>query len=450
MYNIGVFIAGTKYYSQNCILTGIMEEARQRDIILTIITCDVWTMSDAEYIEGEMDIVKVPDLTKFDGVIIHEGSFYASEMNQAMEEKLRELNVPYICIGGQSADGYNMMVENKDVMFEMFEHLISVHKCKKFGILSGPVDNDDANGRLKGIKLAFATYGIEWDETYHYVGNYHTDSGLAASSFFYHMPDGLPEAIVCFNDNMAMGLMFGLEKKGIRVPEDVLVTGFDEVEMGMLIKPSLTTVRRKDKLMGKKAVSRLISVLEGNEEPRTEIFTSELVLGESCGCKDERVKDLEHVPEKYAITRLKDSTYSEVTKSCLADFSIVTSYKHYISLAKKYLPMVEGTAVLICLNRQLEPSQCYVAAGRYCGQYVEDMEDLFDEKDLLPSKYKIESAKDFDVVLPLHHGRKHYGHIVIRNNSDVLSNDVYSAMFNGFNIGLFQLERMARGKQKTV
>ncbi|MDF2652782.1 MAG: LacI family transcriptional regulator, partial [Paenibacillus sp.] len=91
-------------------------------------------------------------------------------------------------------------------------------------------------------------------------------------------------AMFCFNDSTALGAIRGIESQGLRVPEDVAVVGFDDIQMASLSTPSLTTVRQPLKDMGKSAVERLLSLLaDGSASLGNVVFSTELVVRGSCG-----------------------------------------------------------------------------------------------------------------------------------------------------------------------
>lgn len=87
------------------------------------------------------------------------------------------------------------------------------------------------------------------------------------------------------NDQMAVGAIEELTARGVRVPEDVAVTGFDGIPLGRMVKPSLTTVRQPMREMGEQAVDLLIARLEDStREPVSMMLPVSTVLRESCGC----------------------------------------------------------------------------------------------------------------------------------------------------------------------
>jgi LacI family transcriptional regulator, galactose operon repressor len=93
----------------------------------------------------------------------------------------------------------------------------------------------------------------------------------------------LPDAIICGNDQTAIGTMRELQAAGTRVPADVAVVGFDDIRLSALFTPPLTTIRQPMQLLGERACSRLLQrIADPSLPPRTERLPTELIIRESC------------------------------------------------------------------------------------------------------------------------------------------------------------------------
>jgi DNA-binding LacI/PurR family transcriptional regulator len=89
----------------------------------------------------------------------------------------------------------------------------------------------------------------------------------------------------CANDQTAVGVIYALKANGLRVPEDVIVTGFDDITLTRYFNPSLTTIRQSGSLLGETAVDALVGMLNGSKKiKKTVILPTELVVRASCGC----------------------------------------------------------------------------------------------------------------------------------------------------------------------
>jgi LacI family transcriptional regulator len=108
------------------------------------------------------------------------------------------------------------------------------------------------------------------------------DAGLAMLSMG---RDWLPDAVVCANDQMAIGMLQALSAAGLRVPDDLAVVGFDDIFPGSLCDPPLTTVHQPMRLLGERACTRLLErITRPSMRTKVETLPTELVLRSSCGC----------------------------------------------------------------------------------------------------------------------------------------------------------------------
>jgi len=443
MKNIAVFEAGIRFDCQRRIAEGIMEAAREKDVVLTFFTSDVWTMSDVEHMEGEMGIFELPDFTEFDGVIVHMGSFYFNGREQEIFERIKGEGVSVVGVCSNIDGIHNILVENESTMFDLVDHLINEHGAKSFGVITGPDGNQDSEQRLRGFKQAIAAYGKKWDPSYSYVGTYHADAGIMGVEYFLKLPEGIPDVIICFNDEMAMGAISRLAEIGMRVPQDVIVTGFDEADMGRVKSPTITTIARQDELMGRRALERVLSLADGNIEPERDYIKCSLITAESCGCADTRDNIAQKVAEKAIADKYQTILFAEIIKSALADMASVSTYDEMLFFAQKYMVMLGENDGYVCLKSSKYQGKSFVAIAKADRKTVYESGQYFDTGSILPEKYKSQKPGEFDVVIPLHHGREQYGHFVMRNNRFIIENDIYYMFFAAFNIALERLYHMS-------
>jgi len=116
-------------------------------------------------------------------------------------------------------------------------------------------------------------------------GQFSVASGVAAGEWLLAGGERLPDAIVCANDQMAIGLLQAFARAGVRVPDQVAVVGFDDIFPGSLWDPPLTTVHQPMRMLGERACTRLLDrIAKPSLRPRVELLPTELVLRSSCGC----------------------------------------------------------------------------------------------------------------------------------------------------------------------
>ncbi len=119
-----------------------------------------------------------------------------------------------------------------------------------------------------GYQNALTKAGLTYNPELIIKGNFSADSGLSAANKFADMMPR-PSAIFCMNDKMAIGLIQGLKAKGIKVPEDISVAGFDDIEFAKYSDPPLTTIRQPAIELGSCAMALLCDLIEGNVDEST-------------------------------------------------------------------------------------------------------------------------------------------------------------------------------------
>ena len=180
-------------------------------------------------------------------------------------------------------------VENESGLRDGITHLIQVHSLKRIAFVRGPVMSDEAETRYRVYCEVLEAHGIALDERLVCHGYYIIQSGIDAVRQLVDERGALPEAIVCANDGMALGVLQGLSVRGILVPDQVAVLGFDDVESARYLDPPLTTVRQPLTELGRTAFGLLLDQITGQRDAGDVVLPSQLVVRESCGCLAHRV-----------------------------------------------------------------------------------------------------------------------------------------------------------------
>jgi LacI family transcriptional regulator len=184
----------------------------------------------------------------------------------------------------------HLYVANEAGMRQLTGHLLDAHGLRDLAFVAGPEDSPDSHGRLDGLRAALAERGLPADPPV-LRGDFTTAGGAAAVGHLLGTRR-LPSALVCANDQTAIGAMSALARAGLRVPEDVVVTGFDGVHIGRHLLPGLTTVVQPMRELGRTAVRLLRERISGTAGPGRDIeLPVRVELRGSCGCPDPETVD---------------------------------------------------------------------------------------------------------------------------------------------------------------
>ncbi|MGY5124289.1 LacI family DNA-binding transcriptional regulator [Streptomyces nigrescens] len=181
-------------------------------------------------------------------------------------------------------------VANFDGQQELTRHLIQDHGVRRPAYIGASEESPDVEARFRGFLAACRDAGVEaGGEPVVRVGMMTQAEGARAAEVLCERAGERPDAFVFANDQMAVGALHALERRGVKVPGDVVVTGFDGIPLSRLVRPSLTTVHQPMLRMGEAAVELLVERLSGSRtgDPVSVMLPVTVVRRASCGCGDE-------------------------------------------------------------------------------------------------------------------------------------------------------------------
>ncbi len=216
---------------------------------------------------------------KADGLILHDRMLSAVGI-----ARLADM-VPVVTLAGSpTSASMNVRCDNESGIRELVRHLVTKHGYRSLGYVSGRADSPDNRTRSRAFETEAAAAGADCDTGPSWQGNYSAAGGASVIESLLNAKKKLPRAILCANDQTALGVIHALAQRGIRVPQDVAITGFDDVPVARHLHPPLTTVRQPMEELGAKAFEILYArISEAGGKPDT-VLPVELVVRESCGC----------------------------------------------------------------------------------------------------------------------------------------------------------------------
>jgi len=216
---------------------------------------------------------------KTDGLILHDRMLSAVGIAEVASI------VPVVTLAGSpTPESMNVRCDNESGMRALVRHLVVDHHYASVAYLSGRSDSPDNRARARIFESEAAAAGADTQTGSAWQGNYSAAGGAAVIASLLDAGTALPRAIVCASDQTAIGAMHALAQRGIRVPQDVAVTGFDDVPVARHLRPPLTTVRQPMQELGAKAFEVLHSRINAAGGEPDLVLPVQLVIRESCGC----------------------------------------------------------------------------------------------------------------------------------------------------------------------
>ncbi|HDP36730.1 MAG TPA: LacI family transcriptional regulator, partial [Candidatus Atribacteria bacterium] len=181
-------------------------------------------------------------------------------------KKLIDANIPFVIVGRDFENIELDAVYNDEVKggFLATEYLIKKGH-KRIALIDGFLYKSPAKGRLEGYKKALNKYRISLDESLISVGDISMEDGYKRTKQMLEKNLDFT-AIFAYNDMMAFGAMQAIKEKGLRIPEDIGLVGYDDIPFSSLISPPLTTIRLRKQELGSKSVMLLLSRINGKHK----------------------------------------------------------------------------------------------------------------------------------------------------------------------------------------
>lgn len=319
---------------------------------------------------GDFNIYNLINYNLIDGVIISPMSIKCPDSVENIRKNCIQNNLPLVSIDGQLNGAFNILLGYADCIYTLTKHIIECHHKTKINFMGGPDDNDIANERKNAYKRALLEHNIPYEEERTANGWFWNTTAANCVKEYYNKYHELPEAFICANDSMAIGVCEGVQELGFSVPKDVLVTGLDGITEAVNYSPKITTARLNLKGASAKAVEVMLDFL--NDDSITDYsgettVESEILYTNSCGC----------VPIEFNTdNRLKHNLYMKI------DFKNTFFEKNI-----KMIEQVTGASSLMETISRLEPYVLRFWANKVwvciCETYLSDVGTI---EDRLPTK----------------------------------------------------------------
>ena len=179
-------------------------------------------------------------------------------------------------------DANYIAIDNRQGAYSAIEHLIQLGH-RRIGMITGPLIQPVAHLRIAGYQDALRAYGLPYAPELIVTGDFAHTGGEAGAMHFLSL-DNPPTAIFASNDQMAFGTIRTLRRRGLRVPDDISVIGFDDIAEASISYPLLTTIRQPLHEMGRLAAEYICRLIDGIETERLQVtLSTELIVRQSTG-----------------------------------------------------------------------------------------------------------------------------------------------------------------------
>lgn len=457
---IAVMMCAITFDNQRKLLDGIVSYARKHDQNVFVFTNFVTYQENELVKNGAYQIMDLPDFSRFDGVIVVKNTIQQEDVAERIVNKILKSGSKAVCINEKAEGMACIRVSEYRGQRLAIEHLIREHGKHDIAYVTGLLTNEEGRERYQAYRDCLSEAGIVFDEDKVFYGYYDVDSGRNAVRFFLEKKEKLPEAIVCANDNMAMGVIDQLKEFGYRVPEDVLVTGYDGAEIARFHKPSITTIARSQVDVGYEAM-KLLDTMDTESLSKVEKeFVGKLMIGTSCGCsRSEQI--YRAVRERYVEQSFIIQQASNSIQKMLSDFTAFEDERELAKALKKYVKLTDMRSFYLCTCNMEEASDIAERFSRlkdvnevYLTEYTEEMKVALayengvfaeypniDRRDIIPEESKEKEGNLF-VVSPIHYLNHCYGYCVSVDSLFPMKSELFYAWVLSIGIGLENIRKI--------
>lgn len=371
---------------------------------------------------GEASVFRLMDYDSIDAVLLFKKTIQCREPVNDIISKAHTKKLPLIIVDNENPEEgcINISFSEDEAFTELAKHLTEVHKFTKISILAGHKDNPSTEKRIKIFLDVLASHGIDFNEKTQ-LGYSSSNSGAVRRELdrFTGDPDNLPEAIVCFSDEMASAACEYLSERGISVPEQITVTGFGGIKQEKYSFPRLTACRCDNDKLAEFIFEKTENFHDNDGAEQEYVFPFSFNVSESCGCHSCSSSNIiKWVNKMYA--RISDARDYEKTLNNMAS-KIMTENNHdrIKKILKKHIPF-DSYIVMnddFCSEEQVHhsykgtPFTDEAIGYRFFSQERFVRETKFERKKLLPDPFVFKEKNEPLIVFPMHNQENVYGYM---------------------------------------
>lgn len=418
-----------------------------------------WSMDD-DYNNGEYNIYNLPDFKDFDGIIMDLNNIRHKDVGRNIIETIKKSGKPAISIANKIDDFYYVGIDNYAAMQEMIAHLYDIHQCRSFWFVMGPADNYENQVRVQALKDFIQEQNITYDEKDFYFESFEFQCGYHGFKKMMQNHTDVPDAIVCANDNIAVGVCEAAAEMGYQVPKDFRVTGFDNFDKASFFIPQISTIGHIREEVGYCCADIMLKIWRGEQVPQCNYTKTEGIFWESCGCKAETVIDIRQHAKDSILYELETTRFEEQVLALEYELLNCKTVREMSNLIPKCIPAMRCDAMYLILDdhmndfkqrkdyyyRHLIDDESFHVSG-----YPERMNIEFAYEggkniscegktiDSLFPMFDYEKGGTDFLFMPLHFRNKTVGYFVIRNAVYLMEKQYLFKVLNSLTSGMENL-----------
>lgn len=430
------------------VLSGIMKCAQENDCSVFVFTCKMLYDAKNKHDVGEYMVFDKVDFSSFDAAIIASSTIWSEPVLRRAFERIKKNDIPAVSLERYTPEAINVVIDNKTAMKEIIHHMICEHGYRRINYIAGVPGNAEAIARFEAFKEALLENGIPYEPERVFWGDWLKSSGEAAVAEFYESKLPFPDAIACSTDKNALGAYTALTRLGLRVPQDVALSGFDGDVEGKYHIPALTTVERMPELSGYKACEAVLHGMQAGDKGKTITIKTNSVFRESCGCTNKQRLQEKQFRKLYFQNLDTNEKLIHFLDSISIDLTTVADFGQLKNVLGHYAKDFGGSAFYLAVYDGVLSSaelDLYSTDGVHNGAegasesetisliFAYENGRILDEKDrehteleaLISGRQNCAKGGDSYVVAPIHFEDRYFGFCVLKNSTIPFESELF-------------------------
>ncbi len=415
---------------QHRFIEGFLRKAFADDADVCIFSMYLKYQDTAVREQADSNIFSLMEPSSFDGVVILKDSIQTANAADRIEKRLKEtFDKPVLVVEVESKNFPFIITDGYKAMYDLVSHMIEEHGHTDIGYLSGKKWHKHSIQRLQAYRDALKDHGIKVNENRIIYGDFWYQSGELCAEQYISKQHSLPQSVVCANDQMAIGLCKALSDRGIKIPEDIAVVGYDTTYEGQTSPKSLTSTLIPADEIGEYAADFLKDKIEGRQTREYDLIPRP-VYGESCGCVNHTIAEYSLRRDHWG-TEISEEGYSSIFNKMEENLIMQGSLEEFIGTLYSYCYQIPGAKSFhLCLSNWWKytdqdsglrlRNEGYPDKMTYAMKYSVDhknnkltLEDSFDTAQMLPDLNAKRDKPAVFIFTPVFFENECFGYAVV-------------------------------------
>ncbi len=433
---IAVLACGWAQYFLYDFLQGVEKIAKENNADVYIFNCyDYVEFSGYPNATG-FSIYRLINYEEYDGIIILSDLIKNPRVLEMERQRILKSGKPAVSINLKLKDISCMRIDNYTGFYELVTHLIKEHNARNLFYIDGNETSLDFTERRKAFRMALQDNQIELNrENIFTVEHSSFNYGYNAASEIFSSDRKLPDAIVCANDLIALGVLKAAAERNIKIPEQLKIAGYDGNYFARNVIPAISTVNDNAFKIGTESAKR---VLTGFTEVQDFKIKSMPIYQGSCGCESKIITDQKLFSLKFLSEISQSENFAaqlnqieEIFTDAADVFTLLTNLELFFSKSHAFegsdfciFLKADWASVLINSEENLPQNLSYgnqLQAITSIQNNVKYPREIIKTKDLIPSKMHSDECNTFLFIPIFNHSYVH-GYFVCKNSLSMISN----------------------------